>query len=68
MPRQLTPEEMKIIRKTEEEGARIAAQEEKSPRDAVSRLTYIIKGAAIFIIVFAAFACIAYAIVSGTAK
>lgn len=63
MPRQLTPEEMKIIRQTEEDGAAFAEKE-----GGRNRWMHIAKGAAIFIIVFAAFACIAYAVVSGTAR
>lgn len=69
MPRQLTPEELKIIRQTEEEGARLAGHD--SPSDHMARRRHILRmvaGAAIFIAVFAAFAYIAHLIVSSTAQ
>lgn len=67
MPRQLTPEEIKIIRQAEEEGAQLYREGKNSPTSQTRKWAHIIKGALIFIVVFALFACIAYAVVSNTA-
>lgn len=65
MPRQLTPEELKIIRQTEEEGERLAhdQQTDGSAPSAWRRSMSLIVFALIFILI----AALAYLIVSSTA-
>ena len=62
MPRQLTPEEMKIIRQTEQEGAELA-QKEKAPDSRKSTLKRLLKNLLILAAVFIFFVMIAYLIV-----
>ena len=64
MPRQLTPEELKIIRQTEEEGERLASQQEgASTPSAWRRASTLIVFALVFILIVG----LAYLIVSSTA-
>ena len=65
MPRQLTPEELKIIRQTEEEGAELARRKpaESKSASAWHRATSLIALALIFILI----AGLTYLIVSATA-
>jgi len=66
MSRQLTPEEIGIIRRTEREGAELAAQE--TGRDRRHGSLRRIVGILVFAAVFIVFACIAYIVVSATLR
>lgn len=64
MPRQLTPEELKIIRQSEKEGERLARQQEgASTPSAWRRASALIVFALVFILIVG----LAYLIVSSTA-
>lgn len=69
MPRQLTPEEMRVIRETEDAGARLAEEEsrkhfQKCKTGNLRRLG----GSLIFVLVFVLFVLLAYLVVSSTMK
>lgn len=69
MSRQLTQEEVRIIRETEEEGARLAEEEAKKHPE--MRKTGNLKrlgGSLIFVVVFVLFVVLAYLVVSSTMK
>ena len=66
MPRQLTPEELEIIRQTEREGAELAEREQG--RTGAQGTLRRIEGILLFAAVFAAFVCIACFVLSATAK
>lgn len=66
MSRQLTPEEIGIIRRTEREGAELAAQE--TGRDRRHGSLRRIVGILVFAAVFIVFACIAYIVVNATLR
>lgn len=66
MPRQLTPEELEIIRQTEREGAELAEREQG--RNGAQGTLRRIEGIPLFAAVFAAFVCIACFVLSATAK
>lgn len=62
MPRQLTPEEIKIIRQTEQEGAELA-ENEKTPDNRKSTLRRMLKNLLILAVIFILFVWTAYIIV-----
>lgn len=63
MPRQLTPEEMKIIRQTEQDGAELA-ERQKTPDSKKSVFRHMLKNLLILAVVFILFVLLAYLIVS----
>lgn len=66
MPRQLTPEEQRIIRQTEAEG--MACNSDNHNNRCSTRVRNIITGIVIFGAVFVIFALIAYIVVSNTVQ
>jgi len=63
MPRQLTPEEMAVIRSTEEEGRRACENVRKTP---ASRRRAVVAAFAVIVVVFVLFAFVAYLVVGAT--
>lgn len=68
MPRQFTPEEIKIIRRTEKEGAELAQKEHEDGKEMKKATVRRITGLIVLAVIFILFACIAYFVVSATAK
>ena len=67
MPRQLTSEELRIIRQTEAEGM-AASNSDNNDNRRNPRIRNIITGILIFAGVFVVFALVAYLVVSNTAR
>ena len=67
MPRQLTSEELRIIRQTEAEGMAASSSDNNDNRRN-PRIRNIITGILIFAGVFVVFALVAYLVVSNTAR